>query len=154
MSIYNLWIKWKVYLLVPVPQYLWASLLARLGMFCSLLPEKGKGTYFHAVVWEWELEKKENTMKPTSFYHPTASSELSAERPGPHTEKVAEHRLSFSQHGYAAETQSYQESEDAQSSAPGLLEMLGHSSASSFVGSLCWGYSLRGTSHCHLAASA
>lgn len=57
-------------------------------------------------------KRKRKHNKACSFYHHRASSKLSAERDwGPNTENVAEHGLSSSPHGFAAETQSYQESE-------------------------------------------
>lgn len=69
-------------------------------------------------------KRKRKHNKARSFYHRRASSELSAERDwGPHTEKVAEHGLNSSPHGFSAETQSYQESEMHRAQPRGCMKV-------------------------------
>lgn len=160
VSICNLWTKQQVYLLVAVPQDLWASSLARLRMFCSLLPEKGKDS-FHVAVWGWEMGKeKENTTKPAVFTTQGLFWTFCWERLGPPHWESGGARAELLPTRVCSRDTVISGVRYAQSPDPGLHE--GHpdlrywdtGSASSFVGSPRRGYSLWGASHCCLAHSA
>lgn len=123
VSICNLWTKQQVYLLVAVPRDLWASSLARLRMFCSLLPEKGKDS-FHVAVWGWEMGKeKENTTKPAVFTTQGLFWTFCWERLGPPHWESGRSRAELLPHGFGAETQSYQDSEMHRAQPRGCMKV-------------------------------
>lgn len=160
VSICSLWTKQQVCLLVAVPQDLWAPHLPDSVCFVVCF-QKRERTHF---MWRCEgerWEKKKKTQQSPQFLPPQGLFwTFCWERLGPPHWESGRARAELLPTWVCSRDTVISGVRDAQSPAPALHE--GHpdlrywdtSSASSFVGSPCGGYSLWGASRCCLAHSA
>lgn len=160
VSICSLWTKQQVCLLVAVPQDLWAPHLPDSVCFVVCF-QKRERTHF---MWWCEgerWEKKKKTQQSPQFLPPQGLFwTFCWERLGPPHWESGRARAELLPTWVCSRDTVISGVRDAQSPAPALHE--GHpdlrywdtSSASSFVGSPCGGYSLWGASRCCLAHSA